>query len=578
MNGIVKDFLVESARVARIFWRRQAVVLSMWVGLMVITYYEAFIRRDFIDLIASAFTGSPAASGELVFLGALLVILWLAGYILNFASEYLLQSLGPLTLRLLAGRFAERVYRVRPGEAFKRGDLLARFISDLPFLSQALGGLLPSVLIQVIRVAAGLAILYALSPPLTALAVALTPVYYAIFRATSRRLVRASEEERRALSQAVESVKTGIDNVAFIRATLSTRYFKASTERSVSAWVSRMLRFLFYRVFLDQTFHNVYSLISLIMLVAGGYMAYHGLTTIGTVIAFTGVMYNLYEPIVNISSTLAYVASSAPYLRRYREVLSLPVEDEDSGLPLGRVEHVKLDGVEVDLDGRRVLRGVSLELRRGMVVGVVGPSGSGKTTLLLTLARLVEPSRGSVAINGRDYRAYSLKSLRSRVRYVSPHEPLVPGSVLENVTMGLDGVPGDRVGEALRLCMVDFVNDIHDTVDPGRLSEGQRQRLILARAILSDPDVLLIDEALDAVDPITEDAILSGIREKFRDRIVVVVSHRASALRHADTIYVLDGGRVVDSGTHEELYERCELYRELVSKQQVQNYHFPPAE
>lgn len=147
--------------------------------------------------------------------------------------------------------------------------------------------------------------------------------------------------------------------------------------------------------------------------------------------------------------------------------------------------------------------------------------------------------------------------------------------MLENVTMGLDGVPEGRVREALRLCMVDFVSDVRDRMDSGRLSEGQSQRLILARAILSDPDVLLIDEALDAVDPITEDAILAGIREKFRDRIVVVVFHRASALRHADVVYVLDGGVIVDSGTHKELYQRCELYRELISKQQVQRLPFP---
>lgn len=119
-----------------------------------------------------------------------------------------------------------------------------------------------------------MAVLYALSPHLTALAIALTPVYYAIFRVTSRRLVGASEEERQALSQAVESVKTGVDNVGFIRATLSTGYFKASTERSVASRVGRMLRFAFYRVFLDQTFHSIYSLISLITLVAGGYMAH----------------------------------------------------------------------------------------------------------------------------------------------------------------------------------------------------------------------------------------------------------------------------------------------------------------
>jgi ABC-type bacteriocin/lantibiotic exporters, contain an N-terminal double-glycine peptidase domain len=416
-------------------------------------------------------------------------------------------------------------------------------------------------------VVAGVIIIYALSPLLTALALALIPVYYAVFRATSGRLARASEEERQALSQAVESVKIGIDNMGFIRATLATDYFRAATERAVVAWAGRLLRLVFYRVFLNQTFNHIYSLMSLVMLIVGGYMAYRGFTTIGTVIAFTGVMYNLYEPAVNLSAAFAHVASWGPYLRRYREVLSLPVEDEDSGLPLGGVEHVRLDGVEVELGGQKVLKAVSLELKRGMVAGVVGPSGSGKTTLLLTLARLVEPSKGLVAVNGRDYRVYSLKSVRRRIRYVSPREPLISGSVFENVTMGLSEAEARK---ALRLCRVDFVGDLHDALGPGKLSEGQRQRLILARAVVSSPDVLLIDEALDAVDPVIEDAILSGLREELKDKIIVVVSHRASALRHADIIYVLDGGVIIDACTHEELYKRCDLYRELISRQKLQ--------
>ncbi len=570
---MIKDVLKESIRVTKNFWRRQFLAVLAFIIAMIITYYAAFMRRDFIDLIVSVISSkspNPLVKHKLIVLGVLLIILWVAGYLTNFLGEYLLQSLGPLTLRVLAEKFTETIHRVRPSEALKKGDLLARFTSDAPYLSDLLGGLVPALLIQIIRLGIGAFILYKLCVPLTILAIALTPLYYAIFRFTSKRIAKASEEERKALSSVTESMKLSLDNLNFIRATLTIDYFKRSISRSIKTWMNRLLKLLFYRVFFTQTFHSVYYVVSLVILIVGGYMAYLKLTTVGTLIAFTGVMYNLYEPIINLSNMFTHMAASTPYLRRYREVISLATEDENLGVDLKDVNNIKLNNVVVELHGHKILKGINLNLKKGSFIGIVGPSGAGKTTLLLTLIRFFEPTKGSVIINGSDYRKYNLRSLRNRIRYVSSREPLFEGTVLENVTLGLRcKVSEKRIRDILEMCRVNFVKDLHDVISPNKLSEGQKQRLVLARALLSNPDVLLLDEALNAVDAITEDAILRSIKKELRNKIVIVVSHRATALKHTDMIYVIDAGTIKDKGTHTELFEHCDLYRDLITRQQV---------
>ncbi len=237
-------------------------------------------------------------------------------------------------------------------------------------------------------------------------------------------------------------------------------------------------------------------------------------------------------------------------------------------MDLEKVESIECSGVVVQIDGKRILNGVDFYAERGKVIGIVGPTGSGKTTFLLTLIRFYEPSAGAVLVNGKNYKAYSIASLRRKIVYVPSRDLVLKTTVLENLSLGRKVKP-EMALKSLEIAKVDFVEELEQLVDPEKLSDGQRQRLALARAILAEPDVLLLDEALDAVDAATEDEILRRLKAAMRDKIIVVVSHRTSALRHADIIYVMSKGAVVDVGKHRELYERCQIYREIVDRQVV---------
>ncbi|HDJ97245.1 MAG TPA: ABC transporter ATP-binding protein [Thermofilum sp.] len=561
----LREVLKECVTVSRLVWSRQVLSIAIWLLLAVLSYYSAHIKKNFVDsIVASIATGG--LFNKVLYLGYLLLILWFASYILNFVGEYLLQSLGPYTLRALAQRFIGTLYRIKPSMAPRRGDLLARFVSDLPTLSEILGGLIPALVIQALRICVGAYTLLSLSTQMALLAFAFVPVYFLVFRLSTRRIVEASEEERRALSGAVDSVKESIDNVEFIKRTLAVPYFEKKTTITLNSWIRKQLLLILYRTFFFQTFNSMYGFLNIVLLIAGGYLAFSGSTTVGTIVAFTGVAYNIYEPVANLTRMLTHTAETLPYLDRYREVLSLEVEDEREGVDLEKVESIECTNVVVQINGKRVLNGVDFHAERGKMIGIVGPSGSGKTTFLLTLIRFYEPIAGKVLINGKNYKDYSIASLRRKIVYVPSRDLILKATVFENLSLGRN-IKTEEALRSLEISKVDFVEELGQLVNPEKLSDGQRQRLALARAILAEPNVLLLDEALDAVDATTEDEILSVLKEVMKDKIIIVVSHRVSALRHADLIYVMSEGAIVDVGKHGELYERCQIYRDAVARQ-----------
>ena len=272
--------------------------------------------------------------------------------------------------------------------------------------------------------------------------------------------------------------------------------------------------------------------------------------------------------------------ASAP-AQRLREILDLPAEEtRDRSKPrLPRHRHwIRVEDVSFTYPGgtSKALDGVSLELRHGEHVAIVGPNGCGKSTLLAALVRLVVPDAGRVLMDGADIHTMQLPSLRQQVGFVTQESIIVRGTVAANISLGVPGATRGAIVEAARRAHAEgFIMAMAGGLDAevseqgASLSGGQRQRLAIARALLRDPSILLLDEATSQIDAESELQIAQAIAEFGRERTVIAVAHRLSTMLAADRIVVMDKGRVVETGTHEELLSRCEVYGRLVRGQML---------
>jgi len=295
-------------------------------------------------------------------------------------------------------------------------------------------------------------------------------------------------------------------------------------------------------------------------------------------IAFLGLSMKLYQPAKWLSRFPSLVQPGLVGAERVFEFLDTPIEidDRDGARPFEGVEEsIRLEGVGFEyVPGRPVLKGIDVEIRAGQVVALVGPSGAGKTTLVDLVARFYDPTEGRITIDGVDLRDFSLRSLRSRLGIVTQETVLFHDTVRANIAYGLPDASQEAIERAARAAHAhEFIMQLpegYDTIlgERGtRLSGGQRQRIAIARAMLRDPDILIFDEATSALDTESERLVQRAIEQLFAGRTVFLIAHRLSTVQRADLILVLDRGRIVERGTHQELLEQDGLFRRLYDMQ-----------
>lgn len=302
----------------------------------------------------------------------------------------------------------------------------------------------------------------------------------------------------------------------------------------------------------------------------------------GLFILFIVCLYRLMGPATRLVTSQAMISAN---LHAFDEIQAFLSRAQASRLPDGDVPFTHLDraigfdGVSVVYDEKRgpALDDVSFEINNREMIALVGPSGSGKSTLVSLVMRLRDPDGGRVTLDGRDLREFQVATWRARISAVSQDIVLFNDTVRANLTFGLQSVDDERVWNALKFAAADeFVRAMPNGLDEklgeggGALSGGQRQRLALARAILSEPDVLVLDEATSHLDTITEAAIQRTIQEVRAKHTVLIVAHRLSTIRHADRIVVMEAGRVAEIGSHDELFNKGGVYRRLFDSQQLE--------
>ena len=455
------------------------------------------------------------------------------------------------------------------------GQLVGRSITDLNMV-QSILSMVPITLGNLALFVVSIAIMVALSPVLTLVTVAVAPALWLIALASRRRLFPASWHAQQQSGDVAGIVDESIGGVRVVKGFGQEEQEQERLEAASASLFASRLRMIRLTARYNPALTAIPSLGMVGVLALGGWLAIHGSITLGTFLAFSAYLAQMAGPVRTLTMMITIGQEARASVVRVFEVIdSRPVIADKPGAPaLARdAAGISFDDVTFGyVPSQPILRGLSLRVEPGETVAVVGASGSGKSTIAQLLTRFYDPQGGSVRIGGHDVKDVTRDSVRDAIGLVMEDSFLFSDTVRANIAYGRPDATKEQVIAAARAAQAhEFIvrlPDGYDTVvgEQGlTLSGGQRQRVSLARALITDPRLLVLDDATSAIDPRLEAEIHAALSEIMRGRTTLIIAHRRSTLNLADRIVVLDEGRVADSGTHEELTERCPLYTELIT-------------
>lgn len=462
------------------------------------------------------------------------------------------------------------------------GEYLSRILDHTQYLGRGIVVLYPMLVVNFLQVSVTATVLFLLEWRLAVLTLGILPLSFLGTRWLNWRQRMAWDAEREGWERAVESLREKIDGLRIIKAFNRGRFFTLGFQQDVSRWFNSVRRTAVYGQLTEAALSRAAEVLAIVLLIVGAVFALRGWTSVGSVIAFFWYVGNLYGPLQGLVAWNNSKQQIIPVGKRLLSLLALPPEEERPGLPFSASPAVAFRNISAGYDTKEVLFGVTLDCAPGKMTAVVGESGSGKSTLVSLLLGFNQPTQGEILIDGRPIQGYGTRDLREGIAFSSAEGFLFNMTVRDNIALGGEHTE-DEIVEAAEIAGIhEFIMSLpqgYDTVVGERgtkLSDGERQRIALARAVIRKPKILILDEATSGVDSKTE----AQIYERLRDlgATLVVVAHRLSTIHMADQMYLLEKGSVVCQGKHEELLARCPAYRALFEKQLVHEGRAAPEE